>query len=65
MTPFRIPLSERQKNALRTLLMKIGSMSNARYDQWLRHDVGDEDTDAIVAWLRTHGIDPYDQAVPS
>jgi hypothetical protein len=59
-SPFRIPLTERQKNAMRALLMKIGSMSNARYDQWLRYDVGDEDANAIIAWLRSRELDPYD-----
>lgn len=56
---FHLPFTDRQAGAIRTLLMKIGSMSNARYDQWLRYDVGDADTDAILARLRAFGLDPY------
>ena len=50
-------LSGRQRQALVKLLRSISGMSGARWDQWLRYDVGDEDTDALMLWL-SRNIDP-------
>lgn len=33
------------------LLTRIGSWTNARWDQHLRHEFGDESTDRLIAWL--------------
>lgn len=52
-------LTRRQKRALEDLLVKIGSWTPARWDQHLRYDVGDADTDAIVLWFRYHGMNPF------
>lgn len=46
---------ERQKKtverALCFLLIRIGSWTNARFDQHLRHEFGDEFADDVMAWL--------------
>lgn len=52
-------LSARQREGLATVLTRIGSWTNARWDQHLRFEVGDEDADAIVAWLAAREVFPY------
>lgn len=52
-------LTIRQRKALETILTRIGSWTSSRWDQHLRHEVGDEDANAIIAWLAKHGINPY------
>lgn len=44
-------LTIKQREAFGRMLTRIGGMSSARWDQWLRHDVGDEDADALVRWV--------------
>ncbi len=53
-----LKLTERQRSAFARMLCFIGSWTNARYDQHLRYDVGDEDADAIINWLHAEGINP-------
>lgn len=52
-------LTSRQTDALELLLTRIGSWTTARWDQHLRNEVGDEDANAIIAWLKDHDILPY------
>ena len=47
-----IELTPKQKAAVLTLLQRIGSWTNARWDQHLMYDVGDEDTRVIIKWAR-------------
>lgn len=51
-------LTERQRGGLTKILVRIGSWTSSRWDQHLRWEIGDEDTDVIVAWLKSHGIEP-------
>lgn len=39
------------KRGLEFLLIRIGSWTSARYDQHLRHEMGDEAADEVIAWL--------------
>lgn len=57
-----LSLTERQARGLRDLLRKVASLSAARYDQWLRDSIGDDDTNAVLVFLRAHALDPYDPA---
>lgn len=45
-----VELTTKQKAAVLTMLQRIGSWTAARWDQHLRYDVGDEDTDVILKW---------------
>jgi hypothetical protein len=38
------------------LLNRIGSQTDARFDQHLRHEFGDEATKELLAWLKKHGV---------
>jgi hypothetical protein len=40
------------------LLTRIGSWTSARWDQHARYEKGDEAADMLIAWLKSHGIDP-------
>lgn len=51
-----VMLTERQRLAVGYLLTRIGSWTSSRFDQHLRHDVGDRDADAILVWLSAQGI---------
>jgi hypothetical protein len=44
-------MNEKQRQALCKILNRISGWSPARLDQWLRYEVGDKDTDEILAWL--------------
>ena len=46
-----LPIVER---GLRFLLSRIGSWTNARFDQHLRYEFGDEQTDEIMKWLEVY-----------
>lgn len=47
----RPALTPRQRRAMRAVLMRYGSLTSHRFDQALRHDVGDEDADAVMRWV--------------
>ena len=38
------------------LFLSIGSWTNSRWDQHLRHEYGDEKTDKIIQWFIAEGI---------
>lgn len=42
------------ERGLAFLLTRIGSWTNARFDQHLRDELGDEATDEVMAWLGTN-----------
>lgn len=44
---------------LEFLLTRIGSWSNARWDQHLRERLGDEHAESIIRWLAARSIRPY------
>lgn len=50
-------LTERRARGFAQVLFLIGSRTDARFDQWLRHGIGDEDADAVLAWLHASGVD--------
>jgi len=43
---------------LEMLLVRIGSWTNARWDQWVRYEAGDDAADELEAWLLERGVDP-------
>jgi hypothetical protein len=49
--PPRPALTPRQRRAMRAVLMRYGSLTSHRFDQALRHDVGDEDADEVMRWV--------------
>lgn len=44
------------RHSLVFLLTRIGSWTNARWDQHLRSRYGDEATNEVIAWLKANGI---------
>lgn len=50
-------ITPEQAEALARLVQRIASWNNARWVQHLRSDVGDENADAIIAWVH-HNIGP-------
>ena len=44
-------LSPRQQKGFRAILLRIASWTNARFDQHLRHEISDEDADAVLRFL--------------
>lgn len=50
-------MNETAKKHLRFLLVRIGSWTEARWDQHLRYEFGDEATNETIAWLREAGFD--------
>ncbi len=57
----RNQLNERQRQALSKILSRVASWTAVRWDQHLRHDVGDEDASAVITWLRNAGVEPPTQ----
>ena len=49
-------VSEDVRDAIIHLFLSIGSWTNSRWDQHLRHEFGDEKTDSIISWLIAEGI---------
>lgn len=41
------------------LLTRIGSWTNARWDQHLRERLGDEHAETVIRWLAEHDIRPH------
>jgi hypothetical protein len=44
-------LTARQCQGVYAVLIRIASWTPNRFDQHLRHEIGDEDADAILKWL--------------
>lgn len=44
------------RDAIIHLFLRIGSWTNARWEQHLRNEYGDEKTDRIIKWLIDEGI---------
>lgn len=44
--------------ALEFLLVRIGSWTNARWDQHIRHEMGDQAADDLIRYLDEQGIRP-------
>ena len=44
-------LTTKQKIALCKILMHMGSLTSSRFDQHLRYEINDEDTNIILKWI--------------
>jgi hypothetical protein len=44
-------MTKRQREAICRILNRVGSWTTARFDQHLRWDLGDEDTNEILSFL--------------
>lgn len=47
------------EQGLNFLLTRIGSWTNARWDQHLRERMGDEHAETVIRWLAERGIRPH------
>ncbi len=45
-------LTERQRRGMRRTLWRLASATSSRWDQHLRDFIGDEDADAVIAWVK-------------
>lgn len=54
--PAKGGVPEDVRDAIMHLFLRIGSWTNNRWDQHLRHEYGDEKTDKIISWLIAEGI---------
>lgn len=50
-------LTERQRRGFARLLLRIANWTHARWDQWLRDEIGDPDADEVIKWIEDSGID--------
>jgi hypothetical protein len=56
LAPRRSELTERQRRGFSRVLFILASSTSSRWDQHLRYEIGDEDADAVIAWLAREGI---------
>lgn len=56
--PVTSVLTPRQRLGMSLLLLRIASWTNARFDQHLRDEIGDEDADAVLRALAALGVLP-------
>lgn len=44
----------RPERLLAWMLVRVGSLTHARFDQHLRHEFGDQATNDLLEWLKRH-----------